>query len=64
MKAPKVLDGYKVTKFVPFDPVGKRTEGQVTDAKGQGLAVLRRRNPGTREPQGGSARHLINNEVE
>jgi H+-transporting ATPase len=37
IKDPKVLDGYKVTKFVPFDPVGKRTEGQVTDAQGKAL---------------------------
>ena len=28
------LEGYKVTKFLPFDPVGKRTEGDVTDAQG------------------------------
>jgi H+-transporting ATPase len=37
LKDPKVLAGYKVTKFVPFDPVGKRTEGQVTDARGKAL---------------------------
>ncbi len=37
LKDPKALDGYKVTKFVPFDPVGKRTEGQVTDAQGKAL---------------------------
>ncbi len=37
LKDPKALDGYTVTKFVPFDPVGKRTEGQVTDAQGQTL---------------------------
>ncbi len=37
LKDPKVLDGYTVAKFVPFDPVSKRTEGQVTDPKGQAL---------------------------
>ena len=37
LKDPKALDGYQVTKFVPFDPVGKRTEGQVTDAQGKAL---------------------------
>jgi len=37
LKDPKVLDGYKVAKFVPFDPVSKRTEGQVTDSKGKPL---------------------------
>jgi len=37
VKDPKTLDAYKVTKFVPFDPVGKRTEGQVTDAQGKAL---------------------------
>ena len=37
VKDPKTLDGYQVTKFVPFDPVGKRTEGDVTDAQGKAL---------------------------
>ena len=37
LKDPKVLEGYRVTKFVPFDPVGKRTEGDVTDAQGKAL---------------------------
>ncbi len=37
LKDPKALDGYKVTKFVPFDPVGKRTEGQVTDPQGTAM---------------------------
>jgi H+-transporting ATPase len=27
------LESYQVIKFVPFDPVGKRTEGDVTDAQ-------------------------------
>ena len=35
LKDPKALDGYTVTKFMPFDPVGKRTEAQVKDSKGQ-----------------------------
>jgi H+-transporting ATPase len=37
LKDPKALEGYQVTRFVPFDPVGKRTEGQVTDAQGKAL---------------------------
>ena len=37
LEDPKVLEGYKVMKFVPFDPVGKRTEGQVTDVQGHAL---------------------------
>jgi len=37
LKDPKALDAYKVTKFVPFDPVGKRTEGDVTNAQGKAL---------------------------
>jgi H+-transporting ATPase len=31
----KVLDGYTVEKFTPFDPVGKRTESVVTDSNGK-----------------------------
>ncbi len=34
LKDPKALDGYRVTRFVPFDPVGKRTEADVIDARG------------------------------
>jgi H+-transporting ATPase len=37
LKDPKVLEGYHVTKFVPFDPVSKRTEGYVTDVQGKAL---------------------------
>ena len=37
LKQPAVLDGYKQTRFVPFDPVSKRTEGNVTDARGTTL---------------------------
>jgi H+-transporting ATPase len=37
VKDPKALDAYQVTKFVPFDPVSKRTEGDVTDAQGKAL---------------------------
>ncbi|WP_428356630.1 plasma-membrane proton-efflux P-type ATPase [Methyloprofundus sp.] len=37
LKQPEVLDKYKQSKFVPFDPVGKRTEGHVTDAQGNAL---------------------------
>jgi len=38
LKDPKALDGYKLTRFIPFDPVGKRTEGQVTDPQGNALS--------------------------
>ncbi|MEA3276419.1 MAG: plasma-membrane proton-efflux P-type ATPase [Pseudomonadota bacterium] len=37
LKQPQRLDGYKQTKFVPFDPVSKRTEGVVTDEQGRAL---------------------------
>ncbi len=37
LKDTKALDGYQVTKFVPFDPVDKRTEADVTDARGKAL---------------------------
>ena len=37
VKDPETLDAYKVTKFTPFDPVGKRTESQVSDAQGKAL---------------------------
>jgi H+-transporting ATPase len=37
LKQPEVLDGYQQTRFVPFDPVSKRTEGDVTDAQGKAL---------------------------
>ena len=37
LRQPELLDGYKQTRFVPFDPVGKRTEGDVTDARGKAL---------------------------
>ncbi|MDQ2881730.1 MAG: plasma-membrane proton-efflux P-type ATPase [Actinomycetota bacterium] len=33
------LDGYEVTHFQPFDPVGKRTEATVTDADGTTFTV-------------------------
>ncbi|MEO1091865.1 MAG: plasma-membrane proton-efflux P-type ATPase [Pseudomonadota bacterium] len=32
-----VLSSYTQTRFVPFDPVSKRTEGYVTDAEGKAL---------------------------
>ena len=31
LKVPSALDSYTQNKFVPFDPVSKRTEGDVTD---------------------------------
>ncbi len=37
LKDANVLNGYRVTRFVPFDPVGKRTEADVTDAQGKAL---------------------------
>ncbi|CAA6676934.1 MULTISPECIES: plasma-membrane proton-efflux P-type ATPase [unclassified Lentimonas] len=37
LKETKDFDSYKVTKFIPFDPVGKRSEGHATDAQGKAL---------------------------
>ncbi len=37
LKQPQLLDGYQQTRFVPFDPVSKRTEGDVTDTQGKAL---------------------------
>ncbi len=37
LKNPTELDNYKVTKFMPFDPVSKRTESHVTDSLGNNL---------------------------
>ena len=37
LRDPKALDGYRVTRFTPFDPVGKRTEAAVTDLQGRAL---------------------------
>ena len=37
LKQPEILETYKQTRFVPFDPVSKRTEGDVTDAQGKPL---------------------------
>ena len=37
----KVLEGYKQTAFVPFDPVGKRTEATISDAAGATFAVTK-----------------------
>ncbi|QDT98859.1 Calcium-transporting ATPase 1 [Gimesia aquarii] len=37
LKESKLLDDYQVTRFVPFDPVSKRTEGQVTDPAGKAI---------------------------
>ena len=34
---PQALDSYTQTKFLPFDPVNKRTEADVTDAEGKAL---------------------------
>ena len=37
LKRPEVLDQYQQTRFVPFDPVSKRTESDVTDPQGRTL---------------------------
>lgn len=37
LKDPKALADYKVIKFIPFDPVGKRTESSVTNSQGTTL---------------------------
>ena len=37
LKDATAMEGYRVTKFVPFDPVSKRTEGDVIDARGKAL---------------------------
>jgi H+-transporting ATPase len=39
LKDPHVLDSYKITHFQPFDPVHKRTEATVKDAKGKTFKV-------------------------
>jgi H+-transporting ATPase len=36
-----VLEGYTQTRFVPFDPVGKRTEGEITGSDGQSFKVTK-----------------------
>ncbi len=37
VKDAKALDAYKLVKFTPFDPVGKRTEAAVTGADGKSI---------------------------
>ena len=32
---PAAMEGYNIIRFVPFDPVSKRTEGDVTDPQGK-----------------------------
>lgn len=39
LKTASVLDAYKQTAYVPFDPVGKRTEATIADAKGKTFKV-------------------------
>jgi len=41
LDGPKALDGYTVGKFLPFDPVGKRTEASVTDSHGKKFRVAK-----------------------
>ena len=38
---PARLDGYSQRAFVPFDPVGKRTEATIGDGKGHGFKVTK-----------------------
>ena len=57
LKAPAVLDGFRQTAFLPFDPVSKRTVATVVDAQGgahryakgapQVIAELARLDPAT-----------------
>lgn len=35
LRQPERLDAYRQTGFIPFDPIGKRTESQVIDGRGQ-----------------------------
>src|SRR5271157_5651054 len=41
LKDQNALKGFKRQKFVPFDPVTKRTEATVTDAQGKSLRVTK-----------------------
>ncbi len=41
LKDRNALAAYKQTKFVPFDPVNKRTEATVTDAQGKSIVVTK-----------------------
>lgn len=41
LKDVKVLNDYKQTKFTPFDPISKRTEGKITDEKGKQFVVTK-----------------------
>jgi len=38
---PKALDGYSQTGFTPFDPIGKRTEGQIRGPDGKAFKVTK-----------------------
>jgi H+-transporting ATPase len=41
LKEPSVLKGYQQEKYVPFDPVGKRTEATIEDAAGKVFRVTK-----------------------
>jgi H+-transporting ATPase len=41
LKDEDALKGFRQTKFVPFDPVSKRTEATVTDAQGNSIIVAK-----------------------
>jgi len=41
LKDQNTLKAYKQAKFVPFDPVSKRTEATVTDSQGKNVVVAK-----------------------
>ena len=41
LSSPDVLTGYRQVRFVPFDPIGKRTEATVEDADGHAFKVTK-----------------------
>ena len=41
LDAPGLLDGFKLLAFMPFDPVGKRTEATVSDTDGHRFKVTK-----------------------
>ena len=51
LKDQKALKTYKQVKFVPFDPVSKRTEATITDAHGKKRGRHQGRAPGDRRPR-------------
>ena len=41
LKDQKAMDAFTQVKFIPFDPVSKRTQAELTDASGKTLAVAK-----------------------